>query len=252
VVKEIPAIWEDYKIFDAHIHIGDYFDINARFPASELFAYLDRYNISRAALSAVTKNIPGDNELVLDAMKREPDRIVALAHIDPTSADALEQMESAISKGFRGLKLHPHYDAYMVFDSRIIFPLLERAAKHRLPVLIHTGTPPMTTPIHVGLLAQHFPDVNFIAAHMGLVDSSLEAVEAGKMAENIYMDMTAASITSILEDAIDRLGPHRFVWGTDAPYISFISEFFKLLSLRVSDEVKRQILWENPVRIYRL
>src|SRR5580700_3068309 len=185
MVKEIPPLWEDYRIFDAHIHIGDYFDINAKFPASELFAYLDRYNISKAALSAVTKNIPGDNELVADAMKLDPGRIVGLAHIDPTSADALDQTEAALSKGFRGLKLHPHYDAYMVFDSRITFPLLEKAAKHRLPVLIHTGTPPMTTPMHIGNLAQHFPDVNFIAAHMGLVDSSLETVEAGRMADNV-------------------------------------------------------------------
>jgi len=168
------------------------------------------------------------------------------------ASDAVERIDAAVASGFRGLKLHPHYDAYMVFDSRITFGVLERAARHRLPVLIHTGTPPMTTPMHVGYLAQHFPDVNFIAGHMGLVDSSTEVVEAGRMAENVFMDTTAASVTAIIEDAINRLGPHRFVWGTDAPYLTFESEFFKLLSLRVSDEIKQQILWDNPVRVYRL
>lgn len=251
MVREVPPIWEDYRIFDAHIHIGDYFDINAKFPASELMAYLTKYNISKAALSAVTKDIAADNELVADAMRRDP-RVVALAHIDPTAAGAPERVDRAVSQGFKGLKLHPHYDAYMVFDSRVTYGVLERAAKHRLPVLIHTGTPPMTTPIHIGLLAQHFPDVNFIAGHMGLVDSSLEAVEAGRMAENVYMDMTAASVTSILEDAVNRLGAHRFVWGTDAPYLNFVSEFFKLFSLRIPDETKRQILWDNPIGVYRL
>lgn len=248
----IPPLWRDYRIFDAHIHIGDYFDINARFPASELFAYLNRYNISRAALSAVTKDIAADNRLVLDALKQDPQRIVALAHVDPTAADAMERVDQAARDGFKGLKLHPHYDAYMVFDSRITFGVLERAARHRMAVLIHTGTPPMTTPIHVGYLAQHFPEVNFIAGHMGLVDSSLETVEAGKMAENLFMDTTAASVTSVIEDAMNRLGAHRFVWGTDAPYLNFESEFFKLLSLRVGEEAKKQILWDNPMRVYRV
>ena len=250
--REIPPLWEDYKIFDAHIHIGDYFDINAKFPASELFSYMTRYNISKAALSAVTKDIAGDNALVADAMDKDPQRVVALAHIDPTAADAVERVDAAARRGFKGLKLHPHYDAYMVFDSRITFGVLERAASHRMAVLIHSGTPPMTTPMHIGYLAQHFPEVNFIAGHMGLVDSSLETVEAGRMAENLYMDTTAASVTSVIEDAINRLGPHRFVWGTDAPYLNFISEFFKLLSLRTSEEAKRQILWDNPVRVYRV
>jgi uncharacterized protein len=250
--QAIPPIWRDYKIIDAHVHIGDYFDINARFSADDLFAHMRKYNISVAALSAVTKNIRGDNDLVAGAIRRHPAKIVGLAHIDPTAGDALDEIERALGMGFKGLKLHPHYDAYNVFDSRVTFKVLENAASHRLPVLIHTGTPPMTTPMHVGYLAQHFPDVNFIAAHMGLVDSSLEAVEAGRMADNIYMDMTAASVTAVIEDAILRLGEDRFVWGTDAPYLNFVAEFFKLLSLRVSDEARRKILWDNPKRIYRL
>ena len=81
--RAIPPIWEDYSIFDAHIHVGNYFDINAKFPASALFAYLSKYNIKKAALSAVTKDIAGDNALVADALKQDPTRVVALAHIDP-------------------------------------------------------------------------------------------------------------------------------------------------------------------------
>jgi predicted TIM-barrel fold metal-dependent hydrolase len=86
---------------------------------------------------------------------------------------------------------------------------------------------------------------------MGWADSSLEAPEAGEMAENVYMDLTAASAHTYIERAIQRLGAERFVWGTDQPYLTFIGEFFKLLSLRIPDEEKRGILWQNPKRIYR-
>ena len=154
--------------------------------------------------------------------------------------------------GFQGIETASPLRTYMVYDSRLMFPVLEKAAKHRLPILIHTGTPPITTPIHIGFLAQHFPDVNFICGHMGLGDSSFEAPEAGEMAENVFMDTTCAARSGLIERAIRRLGVDRFVWGTDVPYGNFVSEFFKLISLQISDEDKQNILWDNPMRIYRL
>jgi hypothetical protein len=249
----IQPIWKNYKIFDAHAHVGKYFDIDAALSHSELISLMDGYNVARCAISAVTKDIPGDNDLVAKAVKEFPDRIVGLAHVDPSVGDnALAEVDKCLKLGFKGLKLHPHYDAYMVYDSKLMFPLLEKAAKNKLPILFHTGTPPMTTPIHIGYLAQHFPDVNFICGHMGLADSSFEAPEAGEMAENVYMDMTAAGAHALIERAIRRLGAERFVWGTDAPYGNFVGEFFKLLSLNISDEDKKKILWDNPMRIYKI
>ncbi len=110
----------------------------------------------------------------------------------------------------------------------------------------------MTTPIHIGFLAQHFPDVNLVCGHMGLADSAFEAPEAGMMAENVYFDLTATTSTTVAERAMKHLGPERFVFGTDQPYCSFEGEFFKLLSMDISDEDKRRILWDNPRRIYHL
>jgi hypothetical protein len=247
----IDPVWEKYNIFDAHTHIGDYYDIDAAMSADGLITYMKEYNIRYSAVSAVTKDMYGDNNRVAEAFKKYPDQLLGLAHIDPSAGEsALAEVERCLRLGFRGLKLHPHYDAYMVFDSKLVFPVLEKAAHHRLPILVHTGTPPMTTPIHVGYLAQHFPEIKFICGHMGFGDSSYEAPEAGEMAENVYMDLTAASVHSMIERAIKRLGAERFVWGTDQPYLTFIGEFFKLLSLRIPDEDKRKILWENPKRIY--
>jgi predicted TIM-barrel fold metal-dependent hydrolase len=87
---------------------------------------------------------------------------------------------------------------------------------------------------------------------MGLGDSSFEAPEAGEMADNVYMDMTCCGGEGVIERAIKRLGSGKFVWGTDVPYGNFIGEFFKLLSLQISDDDKMKILWDNPMRIYRL
>lgn len=252
-MKEIEPIWQDYRIFDAHAHIGSYNDINLTLLEDDLAASMKRYNVSRCAVSAVTKDIMGDNDLVGKAIKKIPEQIVGLAHIDPSAGDkALIEMDRCLKMGFKGLKLHPVYDAYMVFDSRLLFPVLEKAAKNHLPILFHTGTPPMVTPIHIGYLAQHFPGINFICGHMGLADSSLEAPEAGEMSENVYMDMTCCGASALIERAIKRLGAGRFVWGTDAPYGNFVGEFFKLLSLQIPDEDRRKILWDNPMRIYRM
>jgi hypothetical protein len=87
LLKEIDPIWEDYQIFDAHAHIGSYYDIDSTMSDEELLTYMERYGVKRCAVSAVTKNIEGDNDLVMTATKKLPGKIIGLAHIDPSRAN---------------------------------------------------------------------------------------------------------------------------------------------------------------------
>jgi predicted TIM-barrel fold metal-dependent hydrolase len=70
------------------------------------------------------------------------------------------------------------------------------------------------------------------------------------MTDNVYMDITCCGGEGVIERAIKRLGSGEFVWGTDVG--NFIGEFFQSLSLQISDDDKMKILWDNPMRIYRL
>jgi len=251
---KIPPIWKEFKIFDAHSHLGYLYDIGKSMTGQDLVAYMERYNISYSAVSALTRNIRKDNDDVANIFRKYPDRIVPLAHVDPHlgGEEAVNEIDRCAKMGFKGVKLHPHYDGYNVYDKDLIFPVMEKASKERLPVLVHTGTPPMSLPIHIAYVAQRFPEVPIICGHMGLCDSSYEAPIAASIAENIYLDMSATNPTVIIEKTVREIGADRIVWGTDTPYLTFESEFFKLLSLNISEENMRKILFDNAMRAYRI
>ena len=232
---------------------------NIRFPcargmdyrASELAADMKKFNVAYAAVSCLSKNIQRDNNTVANALKELPGRIIGLAHVDPSAGDeAIDEIDRCLETGFRGIKLHPYYDGYNAFDLNIVSPVLEKASKERLPVLFHTGTPPMTLPIHIGYLAQQFPDVVLICGHMGGWDSMLESIPAVRMAENVYLDTACAGAAKVVELIIKKTDPARVLWGSDVPYGNFLTEFYKLMSLDLPEEQKQMILFDNAAKVY--
>ncbi len=243
-------VWRKYKIFDTHCHIGDYGDIRRVSTVDTIRNYVQTYGIERILLSRVSKNITQDNDAVAAVVKSMSGKLIPQAHIDPTAADAVKEIERCVSMGFKGLKLHPVIDAYNVFDIKLLESVLEAASKKHLPILIHTGTPPMTTPMHVAFLAQNFPQVTLICAHSGLADSTYEILSAAKMAENLYFDTALASTPPVLENLISEFGAKRLLWGSDIPYGNFLAEFFRVYSLEISEEQKRMIYYDNAARIY--
>jgi hypothetical protein len=175
---------------------------------------------------------------------------VGLVHIDPNSRkDAIVELERCLTLGFRGVKLHPVWDNFRVIDFELMGDVLNKASDERLPIMIHTGNYPMSVPIHVAVLAQKYPKIKFICAHMG-VDSAAEAITSARLAKNVYLETSGSSSAGEVEQAVRSIGAHRFLWGTDPPYGNFIAEFYKIISLNISEEEKQQIFWDNAAGIY--
>ena len=53
----------------------------------------------------------------------------------------------------------------------------------------------------------------------------------------------------MVEAAVDILGPARVVFGSDAPIRHFAVQMGKTLGTDLSAEIKRDILWNNTVRL---
>jgi predicted TIM-barrel fold metal-dependent hydrolase len=250
-LEEAIPLSRKFRLFDAHSHIGDFPEMNIYGRTTEdLLKYMDKFDIRRAAVSSITKRIKEDNDRVTEALQAYPDRFVGLAHIDPNSRkDAVTELERCLALGFRGIKLHPVWDNFRVIDLDMMGPLLDKASDNRLPIMIHTGNYPMSVPIHVAILAQQYPMIKFICAHMG-VDSTAEAITSARLAENLYLETSGSSSAGEVEQAVRSIGAHRFLWGTDPPYGNFIAEFYKIISLNIGEKEKQQIFWDNATAIY--
>lgn len=199
-----------------------------------------RYEDYRAAAPPDTKTIVFggkaklsgtwvDDEYVADYVAAHPDTLIGFLCVDPTQEGWKREMEFGHQElGLRGIKLLPMYAGFRP-DERRLDPLWKYASKHKLPVLLHTGTTfisqaPLecTLPRHLDVVATRFPDVKIIMAHLGHPYEG-ECIVTARKHPNVYADISALhyrpfqlyhSLMLVQEYGIW----HKILFGTDYPF----------------------------------
>ncbi len=218
------------------------------------------------------------NQAYASLAKAYPDRLVALASVDPRRKESASLVDRAISEwGMRGLKLHPGAGFSPSDDAA--YPLYEIVARHHLPVVIHTGPvgQPLysqySQPVHIDKAAADFPQVNFVAAHMGY-GWYPEALTIASSKPNIYLDFAGwqleavrnpGEFISVLRLALDKLGKDRIMFGSDWPFFRRVLSQDKWVSLirelpchgqdagmRFTEDEVQAITGENARRLFGL
>lgn len=237
------------NIVDAHTHLGDFPLFNVRLNAESMIKIMNEYGIEKA----VVFSLP--NELTLKAVKKYPERLIGFIWINPHQGEkALKQIDQAVLEwGFKGIKMHPLLDAYLP-DQDIVYPVMERARKYRIPVLFHCGHPPWSLPWHFSSLADRFPDVTIILGHMGHghIVYINGAIDVAKKHDNIYLETSGMPMHSKIKEAIEVLGADRVLYGSDMPFGHPAYEILKVKVSGISEEDLRLVLRENILRMLRL
>ena len=138
-----------------------------------------------------------DDRYVADYVAAHPDRLVGFLALDPTQPGWQDEMRHGHTElGLRGIKLMPMYAGFRPDETRLD-PLWQYAQRHRLPVLLHTGTTfvsqaPLecTLPRHLDPVAARFPEARIIMAHLGHPYEG-EAVVVARKHPNVYADVSA-------------------------------------------------------------
>jgi len=167
-----------------------------------------RYEDYRASAPADTKTIVFggkaklsgtwvDDRHVADYVAAHPDTLIGFLCVDPTQDGWQREMEFGHQElGLRGIKLLPMYAGFRPDDASLE-PLWKYAAKHALPVLLHTGTTfisqaPLecTLPRHLDAVAIRHPNVKIIMAHLGHPYEG-ECIVTIRKHPNVYADISA-------------------------------------------------------------
>ncbi len=245
---------EEPFILDAHTHIGAtyltcYFT-DRRWTAEELIREMDRCGVDIACVSAggLPHELKDMNRRALEAVRRFPSRLIGFVRLSPKNADILEDLEYYIrDEGFKGIKLHPNQDGFCLLKEAILEGVYEKAARYRVPVLIHSGTEPWTVAGQFADQAERFPDVTFIMAHSGLRNDK-HVYDSAKKVGNLILETSIGGVTSPRG-----LGKDRVVYGSDWPTTSMRSELQEVIDLwssgHLEDEEARDILGESMARI---
>ena len=240
---------------------------------AELLRLLDEEGVERAALiNYVAPDVMGFdasvNEWISRYVRGNEDRLVAVGSVHPRYTDdpAGETSRLYEELGIRLLKLHPPHqllspDAYRRGETGLA-AIYGRAQELGLPILIHTGTSifpgarnRFADPMPIDDVAVDFPDLTLLLAHAGRPLFMETAVFLARRHPRVYLELSGIPPKKLL-DYVPRLEEmaDRCVWGTDYPspgVLSMRRNVEDFLSLPISEEAKRKILFDNGAKLIR-
>jgi len=200
-------------------------------------------NASNPALKS--ENMQRGNKIAADIAQKYPDRVMALAGIDPRRPEAPDMMRQCLEEyGMKGLKYHPDNGYHPAGPES--YEVLKVLVENNGILLTHTSPLPppsqckFAEPGLLADLAVDFPDLKVIAAHMGYVNWRPWAALALHQ-PNLYGDLAMWVSFALgnyerfcheLRAIIDYAGVSKILFGTDDPIYNTIAptkDWIKLL-----------------------
>jgi uncharacterized protein len=239
-------------IIDCHCHAGQGDGLTGPWDTS---ASLDAY-LRRAANAGVRRTVlfaafhsdyAFANREVARIVAGRRDRFYGFAfvHAERDRGRVSEMVRVAVQQyGFVGIKVHRH-------DARISREICEAARQFRLPVLYD----PVGETSVCELLADQYPDVAFIIAHLGSFaddwHSQLAMIDHLVRHANIFADTSGVRRYDLLEQAVHRAGASKLLFGTDGPWLHPGVELAKVQALEIGSADKAMIMGGNFLRLIR-
>ena len=281
------------KIFDIHMH----FPRNWQKPGASPGPLIENL-YEKAVAAGVTKanllcggRFGIAQEDAITFAQKHADLFIPTAMIDPetTTPTRLRELKSM---GYRGLKM---IGVRREYDCEDYFPVYETAEKFGWPILLHMGvigggidyalTHPRRDaaaaeayaaaranpwkvnmsamrmrPFHLDTIANNFPALRLIGAHLGGTGNYDEAASVARWRHNVYFDFSGG--TTIERHAVERrligheIGFEKLIFGSDTQpekigeHIRRWDTIFDLLD--VPDDARERMWWLNGAEVYGL
>jgi uncharacterized protein len=237
-------------VVDGHCHLGVGYEYQQT--EDDLLREMDVYEVDKAVVCPIDRCIAVDNregnDYILQAVRRHPERLYAFATANPWYGDrAVTELRRALDEGACGIKLHPALQGFLLCDE-LVYPIVELAETLNVPIFFHTGTPAFAQPMQLSELAMRFPDVKFIMGHMGSTDFKLEAVDAGVLSTNIYLD-TSWILPELVTQAVAAVSADRVLFGSDSPLSTLRIEVGARRATRLTDEDREKVMGGSMLRL---
>ena len=242
---------------------------------------LDRHGISKAVLIA---SVPGDQDSVIAAVQRFPDRFYAYMMVNPTAPDAAAHVERGLSSGLvRGICFFPAMHCYSIQDDGARKLLDLAAAKPSTVAFVHCGVlsvgvrrklglPSLfdmrfSNPVDLHAVALRYPELRFIVPHFG-AGYFREALMLCDLCPNVYLDTSSSNswmryeeahldLRTVFRRALDVAGPKRLLFGTDSSFFPrgwnqavFDAQTKALYEIGVTGEIACAILHDNLQQLF--
>jgi predicted TIM-barrel fold metal-dependent hydrolase len=230
--------------------------------ASDLIAQMDENRVNYAVIHMVAVNPKAARMINTWLINLSEPRFIKFGTLHPHQQDYQQEIERLREHGIRGVKLQPDVQGFTVDNKDLTYPLYEELAKKRLIVMFHVGGNPIprsnqrSTPKMVLRVAEDFPELTIIAAHLGGLNMWNEVITTLAGRENVFMEtsMTYENIPpAIAEKIIRKHNPKKIFFGTDYPFAPIKScvERAQKVSFLTAGE-KEDLMGLNAHRFFQL
>lgn len=192
------------------------------------------------------------NDILADAVRGQLDFFTPFCSVNPHAGEkaAVRELDRAVDElGMKGLKLHPWLQAFSLTHP-VVFPLLKHAGQRGLPVLLHDGTPPYSSPLQIAAVAETLPGTTFILGHAGLDDLYQDAMLACQRHANVHLCCCSLS-SGFIGEIVRQCPVERLLFGSDGGFGRGLVEdaIAKLIVTGAPKAILKKIFLENPRRI---
>lgn len=250
------------RIWDLHCHLAGLRDRTPEQRIDHLIAIADRMGIERVCvyMGMAFSHDPApdlmrkENDEVLRAITKQPDRIFGFVYLNPKHVDAsLAELDRCVARGpMVGVKLWVAQRC----NASELDPIVRRAAELKAVIFQHTfykitgNLPGESTPEDFAELAARHPTVPLICGHTGA--DWERGIQAIRHLPYAYADLAGSDpVAGFTEMAVRELGPDRVIYGSDAPGRSFAAQLAKVFGANLPESTKELILGENLRRLMR-
>ncbi|WDZ82652.1 amidohydrolase family protein [Micromonospora cathayae] len=210
------------SFFDMHTHLPTADSAAGRgWRRDDVLAAMDEMGVARSVVMTFD-GLVGDprpaNDAVAAACADSGGRLVPLGSVHPRRPDAADEVRRCAGElGCRAIKLHPWLQGFSPVEE-CLDPVAEAATETGLPLVVHDGTPPYSSPLQIAYLAERFPDLTVVLAHGGLFDLWRDAVAAVLRHPNLHVTLCGTAPLGIFRQIVALVGPEKISLGTDSGY----------------------------------
>jgi predicted TIM-barrel fold metal-dependent hydrolase len=204
------------------------------------------------------------NRWVADLAAKHPE-IIPFGTLTPLADAPEDDLWEALALGIRGIKIHSVLQRIIPIEPRTL-EWLEMIAPAGLPILVDSmnlaglrrfkphmkplldlWAPYETGPAQIAFLARTFPQITFIAAHLGCL-YGWEQLEPLIRLENVYFDLSFALEILSPEEiraVIAQKGSDRVLYGSDCPWRDPAGSWRKFMELDLPSVIVEKIGGQN-------
>lgn len=217
---------------------------------------MEKAGITKSVIASIATK-PDQVESILEwslSIKSEKFEPFISIHQDFKNFQSL--LKTARENGIRGVKVHPHYQGFMVDDEKL-FPLYEEFMRHGFIVLFHSGQDfafPHTdnaSVFRMKKVIEKFSDMKVILAHYGSYQE-WDDVSKELAGTDVYFE-TSFALAEAGEDVfINILQKHsddKILFGTDSPWMDQSDDVARIKKLGISNELKEKIFYKNYYKL---